>query len=156
MPPRVSQRLIFGMVLVAAAVSSFAEARAGDPSWTGRTKYRLLVEVPAVELQNRQQDIAVASVTVDFTTLLDNRQIKGQFDPSSLHVHRYDPDTGRAYQFSDGRFATDPHDCPCRFDDELSPLSDLSRVGSAIDSRNGLVRSTKTPRKARLFNREPA
>ncbi|MFN8706652.1 MAG: FG-GAP repeat domain-containing protein, partial [Planctomyces sp.] len=37
----------------------------------------------------------------------------------------------------------------------LSPKSDLSRVGSASESKNGLVRSTDTPRKARLFNRLP-
>ncbi len=145
-----------GIVLVVSISLDVAELYAGNPSWSGRSKYRILVEVPAVELRDRDRDVSVASVPIDFVLLLEQQRLPGQFDPSSLHVHQYDSVNGHALQFEDGSFAADPHDCPCRFDDELSPSSDLSRVGSAIDSDDGLVKSSKTPRKARLFNREPA
>ncbi|MCA9008997.1 MAG: VCBS repeat-containing protein [Planctomycetaceae bacterium] len=139
-----------------AFISAMLHAEANDPSWSGRGKYRILVEVPAIDLADRARDASVASAVVDFPVLLRQQGWSGQFDPSSLHMHQYDPDTGTAIRFEDGSFAADPHDIPCRFDDELSPQSDLSRVGSASDSDNGLVRSSITPRKARLFNREPA
>ena len=132
------------------------ELYAGNPTWSGRAKYRILVDVPAVELSDRDRDVSVASLPIDFPSLLQKQRLDGQFDPSSMHVQQYDPVTGGVLKFEDGHFAADPQDIPCRFDDELSPNSDLSRVGSAIDSENGLVRSTSTPRKARLFNREPA
>ncbi len=148
------QMLVY--VLVLSVGFDVAGLYADTPSWSGPSKYRVLVEVPAIDLGDRDQDVSVASVPIDFPLLLQQQQLPGQFDPSSLHVHQYDPDSGQVLRFEDGSFAADPHDCPCRFDDELSPNSDLSRVGSAVESKNGLVRSSQTPRKARLFNREPA
>ena len=128
---------------------------AGSPKWTGRTPYRLMVTVPAVDLGGRDQDLMVASVAVDFPAWLAERKIAGQFNPASLHIHRIDSVTGMSLPYRHNDFATDPADCPCRFDDELAPADDLSRVGTAANNPDGLVPITKTPRKARLFNREP-
>ena len=121
-------------VCVLSTFLAVAELHAGSLSWSGRAKYRILVEVPAIDLADRERDVSVASVPIDFPLLLQQQRLSGQFDPSSLHMHQYDSSTGRVLQFEDGRFAADPYDIPCRFDNELSPNSDLSRVGSAIDS----------------------
>jgi len=151
-----SQIILPGVVVILSMWLDGTDLHAGNPAWSGRAKYRILVDVPAVELSDRDRDASVASFPVDFPSLLQNQRLDGQFDPSSMHIHQYDAVTSGALKFEDGHFAADPQDIPCRFDDELSPNSDLSRVGSAIDSENGLVKSTSTPRKARLFNREPA
>ena len=148
----------FHCVLFVLAISGLARPSdlwADAPDWSGRGAYRILVEVPVRELSGRDLDVTVASFEVDFPKLIEQRKLSGQFDPSSLHVHRYDSKSGRAEPFRDRKFAGDPRDCPCRFDDALSPRSDLSRVGSAVDHPDGLVPSKNTPRKARLFNREP-
>ncbi|HTI50061.1 MAG TPA: VCBS repeat-containing protein, partial [Planctomycetaceae bacterium] len=143
------------MILVMTLACLTTVAAAQTPAWPGRGTYRLVVDVPAVKLVGRGQDVLVASLPVDFPKWLNQQGIAGQIDPSSLQVQRVDSTTGQALPYRDGSFGAHPADCPCRFDDEQSPRSDLSRVGSAVDSPHGLVRSTHTPRKARLFNREP-
>ena len=149
-----SQTILPGVAVIVSIWLDGADLYAGNPVWSGRAQYRILVDVPAVELSDRDRDVTVASLPIDFPSLLQKQRLDGQFDPSSMHIHQYDPVSGRAIRFEDGGFAADPQDIPCRFDDELSPKSDLSRVGSAIDSENGLVRSTSnTPQGAVVQSR---
>lgn len=145
--------LAWGCFFAIQALFTTSHLLAVEPAWTGHAKYRVLVTVAPVQISHRESDTSVASVSIDFPELLARQKITGQFDPSSLHVHRIDSDTGNVIPFREGDKKTFDH--PARFDDGLSPKSDLSRVGRASTSKDGLVQSTKTPRKARLFNRIP-
>lgn len=115
-----------------------------DPGWTPDTEYRLLVEVPPVDLQGRSSDELIVSLPVNFPTLLKEADIPGKFDPSSLKIRRIDREVEQT-----------PADIPCRFDDDSLPEEYPSRVGRASETKDGLSQRVIRLRKGRIFNLEP-
>lgn len=55
------------------------------PEWSGTGKIRLIVEVPPVELKDRETDVLVASFPVDFDKILAERGVRGSVDLSRRH-----------------------------------------------------------------------
>ena len=72
-----SKMIAFGTLL-----SFVSLIHAAEPVWSGRATYRVLVQVPAMELGGRTHDTSVASCAVDFPLWLAQHKINGQFDPS--------------------------------------------------------------------------
>lgn len=117
-----------------------------DPGWASGTKYRILVEVPSIDLGSRPTDDLIVALPVDFPKLLEAHGIAGKFDPSSLTIRRLDLE----------ETASESAEIPCRFDDDSLPEEYPSRVGRASETKDGLSQRAIRPRKGRIFNLEPA
>lgn len=143
--------LLFVLVRSAAPAHSVAA-----PEWSGQGSIRMVVEVPPVDLHGREHDEMVASYSVDFEKILQERGISGSVDLASLQVQRID-ESGRPMKFTAGPLfenARTPFDRPCRFDEDAFPDEFPARTGRSSDTQNGLAEQIIRMRKGRLFTRE--
>ena len=124
------------------------------PSWSGEGRFRILVKVDPLALEDGKADERPARYAIDFAGLLAANGISGEVDLSSLQVHKYNPETGSAEPFKPFDTAVSTYDRPCRFDDEAVPEDYPTRIGYASDFEDGRPPVTITKRKGRLFDRE--
>ena len=147
---------VFACLSGVSAENVFGEDRSDGIEWSGRGKFRLLVTVPSVPLNGRASDVSVASLPVKFSEWVRGAQQTGQFNPATLHVHRFNPADGKALPYSASVSKSDSRDLPCRFDDDGQFGNDQGRVGQASAAADGRPPAVNRPRRGRLFNREPA
>jgi len=124
------------------------------PEWTGKGKFRILVNAKPVNIGNRSSDEMPARFSINFAKLLADSRIIGEVDLSSLQVHKYNLLTGGAEKFKPFESAISEYDRPCRFDDNTMPEDFPSYIGNASSFEDGRPPVTISKRKARLFDRE--
>jgi hypothetical protein len=147
----VPQRNFLSASLLALVCLAF-QISALEPEWLGKGNTRIIVEVPAMDLQGRPSDEMVAAFDVDVAALRKQLGEGGSIDLKNLAVHRLDATTGKPVGSSSSNAMGDDSR-PIRFDDHTLPEQYPGRVGHASDTSDGRVKVTVRPRKARLFNR---
>ena len=107
---------IAAAILAVLAINSTATA---DDAirWAGKGRYRLLVEVPPVDISTRDRDEMPAEVAVDFAALLRNDGADRRADVTTLQVMRVDPRSGEPQAYDDYAYGRSPNDRPfCWYD----------------------------------------
>jgi hypothetical protein len=119
--------------------------------WDGAGNYRLLVEVPAVDIGKRKSDELPADIILDFSGLLREKGIPGKVNLASLQVMKFDPTTGQALRYLDYAYARSRFDRPFRWYDGSIPY-DFPEVSENIDRTNGEIRRQKRLRAGYFYN----
>lgn len=130
------------LVVICVARIDRAVNAAETLSWTGKGKYRLLVEVEATPREGRTRDELPAELEIDLTKELAKLGINSRPDISSVQVVQYDPETGTSLKYSGYAYALGPFDRPFRWYDAAIPYdfpefhNDVSRTDGKIIRRN--------------------
>ncbi len=147
------RRLAITLIFVATLTVVTSGRSQSEPAWSGTGQIRLIVEVPPVELKDRETDVLVASFPVDFDKILAGRGVRGSVDLSTLQVHQIDA-SGKPLTFPKFDGSRSDYDRPARFDDDSLPEKFPASVVRAALTRDGRSDVIIRNRKARLFNRE--
>jgi hypothetical protein len=114
----------------------------GTPAWiVNSLPYRLQVEVPPVDLGEREADFRPASLALDFgSSLFTALDDSGKVDLDSLRVFKVDPKTGEMQSVSQWPFARTQGELASRFDDSsLSEADNAYLINVEGDKRAGSV-----------------
>ncbi len=90
------------------------------PEWAGQGEYRVIVQVPALDIGARRTDQFPVQLQVDFAEVLRKVGRHGHCNPGSIQVIRYDPRSGRPLRAPSFAYGRGPYDLPCRLD-EVDP-----------------------------------
>lgn len=129
-----------------------ANSQPNLPEWTGKGRYRLLVEIPAMTDLDRA-DEQVAAFEFRPSGWLGPLANSHSVDINSLQVHQYDPNTGAVASNRSFEGRLSPDDLPCRYEDDRYRKPFTSRVGRASETLDGRPALAPRERKDRLFNR---
>ena len=93
------------------------------PAWSAASlSYRILVEVPSIDIGQRSSDSRPASLQLDFSSSEFSRLNASEtVDLESFQVFRYDPKTGAVMAAPPWPFQRNPEELAARFDDASLP-----------------------------------
>jgi hypothetical protein len=135
--------LLFSCFLL--ACSPLVQGQASPPSWAGKGAYRLLVEVPPLDIGSRQRDLMPTDLPVDLSKQLKALGVDAKADLGSLQVIRYDPATGKPAPADDNwLYGRGPDDRPFRWYDAAIPYEFPQILGSITRANGELHRLAKT------------
>ncbi|HPA46797.1 MAG TPA: VCBS repeat-containing protein [bacterium] len=145
------QRIAFLFAIVCSWIMLFNGCgKLYDPDWAvPELPYRLLVEVPAVDIGERTSDALTASLEVGpFTSIMTKLDLQDWIDIDSFQVIRYDSVSGKALPAPAWPFARTENERPSRFLDKSMPWNFPMAGGSTIP----VEQSSCFPRGAYLTN----
>jgi hypothetical protein len=119
--------------------------------WAGSGKYRVLVEVAAVELAQRSSDEMPADVEVDLTGALQQMGVDATANIASLQVMRIDAATGNPLTYDNYAYARSKFDRPFCWYDGAIPY-DFPEVFAPLSYGNGRIKRTISPRAGYMYN----
>lgn len=136
------QRTWIGQFWIACCLVCSSHLFAQSPQWSGEGTYRLLVEVPPVDIGARPFDERPAQLSIDFRqTIQSQLGIDGIPDLRSVQVIQYDGSTGQAMPDGNWAYGKSPADRAFRWYDATIPdaypevESYLSDNPSGVQSR---------------------
>ena len=119
--------------------------------WAGSGKFRVLVEVAAVELAKRTSDEMPADVEVDLAAALEQMGVAATANIASLQVMRVDAATGEPLAYDNYAYARSKFDRPFCWYDVAIPY-EFPEVFGPLSSAKGRIQRTISPRAGFMYN----
>ncbi len=128
------------------------KSAASEPvAWSGQGRYRLLVELPSIDLEQREQDEMPAEIEADFTEALATLGEAGTVDVASVQVIRYDKTSGKPIARGSFAYGKSDADRPYRWYDGSVPY-EFPEFAGDVSRTDGKLPRTPTLRGGYFYN----